>query len=99
MIVYLDASALVKQYVAESGSAEVNALIARAEADWSMTTLLHPVPEAFYAAYQEVYPLQAGWRAPGHLFDQRVPGHHGPLWQPLPIAGQPAHTAGSIRVG
>ena len=63
MIVYLDASALVKQYVAESGSAEVNALIARAEADLSMTTLLHPFPEAFYAAYQEVHPLQAGWRA------------------------------------
>jgi predicted nucleic acid-binding protein len=31
LIVYLDASALVKQYVVERGSAEVHALIARAE--------------------------------------------------------------------
>lgn len=32
MIVYLDASALVKQYVAERGSAQVHALLDRAEA-------------------------------------------------------------------
>jgi predicted nucleic acid-binding protein len=32
VIVYLDASALVKQYVAESGSADVDAIIARATA-------------------------------------------------------------------
>ena len=32
MIVYLDASALVKRYVAESGSAEVEALIGEAQA-------------------------------------------------------------------
>jgi predicted nucleic acid-binding protein len=31
MILYLDASALVKRYVAEPGSAEVNAIIAQAE--------------------------------------------------------------------
>jgi predicted nucleic acid-binding protein len=32
VIVYLDASALVKRYVAESGSAEVEALIGEAQA-------------------------------------------------------------------
>ena len=38
MIVYLDASALVKRYIAEDGSSEVNALITRA--DSTVTNLI-----------------------------------------------------------
>jgi fructosamine-3-kinase len=33
-----------------------------AGADVSLTFLVTPFPEAFYAAYLEVHPLQAGWR-------------------------------------
>ncbi|MDR7554638.1 MAG: type II toxin-antitoxin system VapC family toxin [Armatimonadota bacterium] len=52
MIVYLDASALVKRYVAEAGSADVGRLLARAEAVGTATVSRAEVAAALARAYR-----------------------------------------------
>jgi fructosamine-3-kinase len=42
---------------------------AHREADIAMTTLFGGFQDAFYAAYQEVFPLQAAWRERIHLWN------------------------------
>lgn len=52
MIVYLDASALVKRYVAEAGSADVGRLLTRAEAVGTATVSRAEVAAALARAYR-----------------------------------------------
>ncbi|RRR72657.1 MAG: PIN domain-containing protein [Candidatus Viridilinea halotolerans] len=66
MIVYVDTSALIKRYVLESGSSEVNALLAQAETCGTVALTLVEMASALAKAtrmdWVEIGAAQAAWQ-------------------------------------